>query len=71
MIFSWEQGSVGVLFLCLVSLWISRDLFFAPGWGDLFEKGYPSDTTPAIMIVLFLTAWPKYNIFKGKSKSFN
>lgn len=63
---SWEQGSVGGLFILLVVLWITRDLFFAPGWGDLFTKGYPSDVTPVIFIVILLTAWPKENIFKGK-----
>ena len=47
-------------------MWITRDLFFAPGWGDLFSKGYPTDVTPVIAMVVFLTAWPKENVFKGR-----
>jgi hypothetical protein len=48
-----------------VILWVTRDLFFVDGWGALFKKGYPTDTTPAIFILLFLVSWPKQNIFKS------
>lgn len=27
------------LFLLLATLWLTRDLYFAPGWGILFQKG--------------------------------
>ncbi len=46
--------SVGCLFIILVFLWVTRDLFFVPEWRDLFEKGYPTDTTPAILIQYFM-----------------
>jgi len=61
--------SVGFLFIILVFLWVTRDLFFVPGWGDLFEKGYPTDTTPAILILFLIVAWPKENIFIGRPYS--
>jgi len=64
-LFRWEQGSVGGLFILLVVLWISRDLFFVPGWGSLFADKFPSDTTPAILVTILLVAWPKHNVFKG------
>jgi len=46
-------------------LWVTRDLYFVSGWGDLFKKGFVTDTTPAILILVLLVAWPKENIFKG------
>jgi hypothetical protein len=47
-----------------IILWVTRDLFFVPGWGALFKKSYTTDTTPAILILIVLVSWPKYNIFK-------
>ena len=65
--YTWEQISVGALFLVLVLLWLTRDLVFTSGWESLFGgKKYVSDTTPAILIVILMFAWPKNNIFKGK-----
>ncbi len=61
--------SVGCLFIILVFLWVTRDLFFVPEWRDLFEKGYPTDTTPAILILFLIVAWPKENIFIGRPYS--
>jgi hypothetical protein len=64
---SWEQGSIGVLFVLLAVLWVTRDLFFVPGW-DYFFGGnrYVSDATPAIFIIILFFMWPKFNIFKGE-----
>ena len=50
----------------MVFLWVTRDLFFVDGWGAWFKKGYASDTTPAIFILMFLVLWPKNNIFKSE-----
>jgi hypothetical protein len=63
-----EQASIGVLFILLAVLWVTRDLFFVPGWEVFFGgKKYVTDATPAILIVVLLFMWPKFNIFKGKS----
>jgi hypothetical protein len=57
----------------LVLLWLTRDLFFVPGWQYFFTEKladektriYVSDTTPAILIIILMFVWPKHNIFKG------
>ncbi|CAF1089594.1 unnamed protein product, partial [Brachionus calyciflorus] len=63
---NWEQKSVGIFFLMLIFLWLTRDVYWIKGWGYLFEKNYVTDTTPAMLILIVLTMWPKENIFKGK-----
>jgi di/tricarboxylate transporter len=34
----WNQICVGIIFLILVILWLTRDLHFMPGWGALFKE---------------------------------
>lgn len=66
--YTWEQTSIAVLFFLLAILWITRDLFFVPGWSYFFDGDtYVTDTTPCILIVIVMFAWPKKNIFKGTS----
>jgi hypothetical protein len=36
----WEQISVGIWFCIAVVTWITRDLFYYPGWNTFFKKGY-------------------------------
>jgi sodium-dependent dicarboxylate transporter 2/3/5 len=62
----WEESSLGLFFMLLVCLWLTRDIYAINGWGCLFEKKLLSDTTPAIFILILITVWPKHNIFKGK-----
>ena len=35
---SWEELSLGLFFILLVCLWLTRDLYFMKGWGGLFEE---------------------------------
>ena len=37
---TWEQGSIGTIFLVLIILWVTRDPNFVDGWGILFKKLY-------------------------------
>jgi hypothetical protein len=48
----WEQGSIAIIFVLLIILWVTRDPVVVPGWGSLFtplvnifkifEKSYDS-----------------------------
>jgi len=61
----WSEKCVGVIFLILVVLWITRDLHVVPGWNYFFKPKFISDTTPAIFAVVLLFICPGANIFKG------
>lgn len=63
---TWEQISIGVWFCLVVILWMTRDLFFVPGWSHFFRDGYVTDSSSAILVVFIITSWPKQNIFSGK-----
>jgi len=45
-------------FILLALLWISRNPGGAGGWGSLFPKGYVSDATAAMFIVILTFLWP-------------
>jgi sodium-dependent dicarboxylate transporter 2/3/5 len=62
--YTWEQKSIGSLFLVAVVLWLTRDLNFAPGWGALFKDGFLTDASAAILVLFFCAAWPKENCFR-------
>ncbi|CAF0823698.1 unnamed protein product [Brachionus calyciflorus] len=61
--YTWEQKSIGFWFILVVTLWITRDLYFVPGWGVLFKKDYITDTSSAILVLILICAWPKDNPF--------
>ncbi|RNA30676.1 solute carrier family 13 member 1 [Brachionus plicatilis] len=61
-----QQKCVGVIFVILVILWLTRDIQGLYGWGLLFQPKYVSDATPAVLAVFFLFACPKNNIFQGE-----
>ena len=44
---------------------MTRDLYFIPGWGAIFKKGFVTDTTVAMVVLFILIVWPNKNIFKG------
>ena len=35
---SWEQISVAGFFVLLITLWLTRDLYYVKGWGALFDS---------------------------------
>ncbi|RNA06658.1 solute carrier family 13 member 2, partial [Brachionus plicatilis] len=62
---SFDQISVGILFVLCVLLWLTREPI-VDGWHRFFGYDkYVSDTTPAILIVILSFVWPKNNIFQG------
>jgi hypothetical protein len=51
----------------LAVLWVTRDLFFVPGWEYFFGGDkYVSDATPSILIVILFFMLPKHNLFNGQ-----
>lgn len=57
---SYAEGSILILFILLVILWITRDPGFVPGWGSLFRRKYTTDSCAAVMIACLLFVLPKY-----------
>ena len=55
---SYPEVAVGVDFVLLALLWISRDPKVLPGWGAAFAPGHVTDGTVAIAMALVLFALP-------------
>ncbi|KAK7087465.1 Na(+)/citrate cotransporter-like [Littorina saxatilis] len=55
---SLAEMEVAALFCLLAILWISRDPKQVPGWAELFSKGYVSDSTAAMLVVVLLFLLP-------------
>ena len=72
---TYEEKSVSVVFLMLVSLWFFRAPGFMTGWGDVLSEEYGknldtefkiSDGTAAILMISLLFALPKHVRIKTK-----
>lgn len=48
-----------ILFILLALMWISRDPKFVTGWSILFEDGYVTDATGAILIAILFFVLPR------------
>ncbi|XP_033631907.1 solute carrier family 13 member 5-like isoform X1 [Asterias rubens] len=55
---SFAEKGVLVHFILLIALWITRKPGFVTGWSVLFEDGYVSDATTAMLISLMLCMFP-------------
>ncbi|CAL1533334.1 unnamed protein product [Lymnaea stagnalis] len=49
---------VGILFVVLALLWVTRKPGFIRGWDSFFLPGYVGDSTPAVMIAVLLFILP-------------
>ncbi|XP_025089959.1 solute carrier family 13 member 5-like [Pomacea canaliculata] len=47
-----------ICFIVLASLWLFRDPRFLPGWSNLFNEGYTSDSTAAVFVSLLFFILP-------------
>ncbi|KAI6235924.1 Sodium-dependent high-affinity dicarboxylate transporter 3 [Aphelenchoides besseyi] len=56
---SFAEKSVGISFLILLVMWITRQPEVVPGFGDLFGKDQITDATSAMFISLLLFALPE------------
>lgn len=55
---TYAQGTILVMFIFLVILWLFRQPKFMGGWGDAFKKGYISDGTSAMIIAFLIFQLP-------------
>ncbi|XP_025091731.1 solute carrier family 13 member 2-like isoform X2 [Pomacea canaliculata] len=55
---TFAQGTIMVFFGILVALWITRDLGGSGGWGLIFEEGFVSDSTPAVLTAVLFFVLP-------------
>ncbi|CAF4234444.1 unnamed protein product, partial [Adineta steineri] len=60
---SWQEGTVSILFVVVVLLWITRDFSSARGWDALFRPNYVTDGTTAILIGCIPLIFPNKNPF--------
>uniref|UniRef100_A0A1I7Z829 CitMHS domain-containing protein n=1 Tax=Steinernema glaseri TaxID=37863 RepID=A0A1I7Z829_9BILA len=55
---SFAEKSVAIFFFILLGLWVCREPQIFPGFALFFKKGYITDATSAMIIVLVLFAFP-------------
>nr|KAG5689113.1 hypothetical protein BaRGS_013874 [Batillaria attramentaria] len=55
---TYAEGTIMFFFAILVVLWITRDLGGAGGWGRIFQAGFVSDSTPAILTAVLMFVLP-------------
>ncbi|XP_076434734.1 Na(+)/citrate cotransporter-like isoform X2 [Babylonia areolata] len=67
---SFSEVETLVLFVFLALIWITRDPKFVPGWAVLFEDGYISDATGAILVAMLFFILParKPRVFCWRSQ---
>uniref|UniRef100_A0A7E4ZV06 Solute carrier family 13 member 2 n=1 Tax=Panagrellus redivivus TaxID=6233 RepID=A0A7E4ZV06_PANRE len=77
-VMSFAEKNVSVIFVVMLLLWLCRAPEVVPGFGDLFEKGWYTDSTSSIIIVALLFIlpsekpkflWPSREYLLGKKKS--
>ena len=47
---SYAEKSVGVVFIIMLIMWLTRSPEIVPGFGDLFPKGWFTDATSAMIM---------------------
>lgn len=70
---SFHEGTVIVLIIIAVFLWLFRDPRVIPGWISIFPDAYPriGDSTVAIAILIMMFIIPKeMKYFRGGTKAF-
>ncbi|CAF1309623.1 unnamed protein product [Adineta steineri] len=60
---SWQERIVAILFVIMVTLWITRDFSTYPGWEIIFVEGYVTDGTVALLIGVLPLILPNKNPF--------
>ena len=55
---SYQEKMVLAHFVVLTLLWVLRKPLVIPGWGDLFEPGFVTDSTTVIAVTIALFVAP-------------
>ena len=62
----WSEFTVGIVFACLIILWVTKDFSSTPGWEVIFHHGYISDGTVAILCGILPLILPNANPLNSK-----
>ncbi|CAF4390032.1 unnamed protein product, partial [Adineta steineri] len=62
----WSEVSVGLIFISMIILWVTKDFSVVPGWKIIFRHKYISDGTVAILCGILPMILPNANPFQGK-----
>ena len=60
---SWNEFSVGSVFILMILLWVTKDFSGTPGWEIIFREKYISDGTVAILCGILPLILPNKNPF--------
>ncbi|UJR20089.1 hypothetical protein I4U23_023221 [Adineta vaga] len=64
----WSEICVGILFISLILLWVTKDFSVVPGWKIIFRHKYISDGTVAILCGILPLILPNTNPFQNNWK---
>lgn len=59
---------MGIVFLVMVLLWVTKDFSSVPGWEVIFQEDYISDGTVAILCGILPLILPNSNPFRSPWK---
>ncbi|CAF0919700.1 unnamed protein product [Didymodactylos carnosus] len=62
---NWSEYTMGIVFILLILLWITRDFSSTPGWDVIFRPKYISDGTVALFVGILPLILPNQNPFKS------
>lgn len=65
--FRWSEIVVGIVFICTIILWITKDLSGIGGWSAIFEKDFVSDGTVAMLCGILPLILPNANPFQSRT----
>ncbi|CAF1183564.1 unnamed protein product [Adineta steineri] len=60
----WSEVSVGIIFISMIILWVTKDFSVVPGWKIIFRHKYISDGTVAILCGVLPMILPNANPFQ-------
>ena len=65
---SWQEGTIAVLFVLMVGLWLTRDFPNFPGWEIIFRKEFVTDGTVALLIGSIPLIFPNQNPLNSEDR---
>ncbi|CAF2628108.1 unnamed protein product [Rotaria sp. Silwood2] len=65
---NWSEYTVGIVFIIMIVLWVTREFGETPGWDIIFEDNYVSDSTVAVFCGLLPLILPNSNPFQSNWK---
>ncbi|CAF3634513.1 unnamed protein product [Rotaria sp. Silwood1] len=65
---NWSEYTIGIIFIIMIILWVTREFGETHGWDIIFEKGFISDSTVAVFCGLLPLILPNSNPFQSNWK---